>query len=103
MKTQVTTSAQLVRTSVNPLANLSARVSFSRHLASTELIQSLSEFFSAVLEEEVSPMQTLCLLNAVFALVMAVFPLGIPLVLRILFLLWFGIGLLQCRQADMGQ
>jgi hypothetical protein len=80
-----------------------AITSLSRRLAETDCLQNLSELFSAVLEEDVSPMQTLCLLNSVLSLFMVVFPIGIPFLLRILFLVWFVLSLLQCRQAGMGK
>ena len=99
MKTQVTTFASLTHTTVAPLM---AITSLSRRLAETDCLQNLSELFSAVLEEDVSPMQTLCLLNSVLSLFMVVFPIGIPFLLRILFLVWFVLSLLQCRQAAMG-
>lgn len=103
MKAQVTTPATFAPANFRSLSNLFSVASLSKRLASTDFIQSLSELFSVVLEEEVSPMQTLCLLNSVLAFTMTVFPLGISFVLRTVFLAWFGISLLQCRQAGMGR
>ena len=100
MKKQMTTSAQF---DLNVVTKLTNEVNLTQRLTNTELIKTLSDFFSSVLEEEVSPMQTLCFLNAFLAFFMLVFPVGIPFVLRIIFLCWFVLSLLQCRQAGMGR
>ena len=103
MNTQVTTSAPSFGIRPFRLSSLFSAASLQRRLTRTDFIQSLSQLFSAVLEEEVSPLQTLCLLNAVLAFTATVFPLDISFMLRGLFLLWFAAGLLQCRQAGMGR
>lgn len=59
----------------------------------------LSRCYSRLLGETVSPLCTLCLLNAQFAFLMLVCPLPFLFVVRMLFLLWFGFALLQCRHA----
>ena len=100
MKNQMTTSAPI---DGNALTQLAKEVSLTRKLAATAPVKSLSALFSAVLEEEVNPMQTLCFLNAFLAFFMLVFPVSIPFLLRLIFLGWFVLSLLQCRQAGMGR
>lgn len=104
MKKQVTTSAQAVQTGVNNLTvGNRTNQSVAERIAETDFIQSMSELFSAVMEENVTPMQTLCLLNSVLAGLMLIFTACVPMMVRLIFLVWFGISLLQCRQAGMGK
>ena len=60
----------------------------------------LSKVFSQFMEERVSPMQSLRVLHLIVACSFAVMPLGMPVVLRLLFLAWFGITVVQLRQAE---
>ena len=58
----------------------------------------LSVFFSVFLEERISPMQSLRVLHLIVACCFAVMPIGLPMVLRLLALAWFGLTVVQVRQ-----
>lgn len=59
----------------------------------------LRKYYSAVLERKISMRQTLLLLQAQAAFVMAVFPAAGPLLLRAAFCGWFAYAVLLCRKA----
>ncbi len=61
-------------------------------------IRTLSRIYSILLEEPVSPRQTLKLLHVQLAALCLVMPADMPLGLRALFLLWTGVALLQCKR-----
>lgn len=65
------------------------------------VIEIVADIFSAVMEEEVTPHQALCIINLVVAFIMVVFPIGMPVVLRLIFLVWFGAGYFQCKSTGM--
>ncbi|MBR4365322.1 MAG: hypothetical protein IKP43_00920 [Bacteroidaceae bacterium] len=60
----------------------------------------LSKLFSSVLEEHISPMQSLRVIHLVVACLFAVMPASMPLLLRLLFIGWFGLTVLQLLQGD---
>ena len=66
-------------------------------------IVSLARLYTQLLGEPISPLQTLHLLNAQLSFLMLVFPLSFTIMVRILFLVWFGVALLQCRRAGLGR
>lgn len=61
-------------------------------------LSSLTNYYSRVLEQPLNNRQTLLLLNAQLAFLMAVFPVECPLLLRLGFLAWLGSALLKCRE-----
>jgi len=71
--------------------------SFADRLASTSFIMNIAELFSIIMEEEVSAKKTLFILNAMVSGFMLVFPADMPIIARIIALLWFCLALLQCK------
>lgn len=53
---------------------------------------SLARIFSCLLEQEVTPAQTFAILNLLFAICLAVFPVDMPFVLRMLFVAWLAMA-----------
>ncbi len=72
--------------------NIEANQSFSENVA---------DIFSAVMEETVTPHQALCILNLIVALIMVVFPVDMPILLRLIFAVWFGASFFQCKNAGI--
>lgn len=70
--------------------------SFVNMMADTSFIIAIANLFSAIMEEEVTPRQTLYILNMMTALFMTVFPV-MPFVLRLLCITWLCVSVLQCR------
>jgi len=64
-------------------------------------IEIVADIFSAVMEETVTPYQALCIINMVVAFVMVVFPVAMPIVLRLIFLVWFATAFFQCKRTGM--
>ncbi len=62
----------------------------------------LAGLFSAVLEEDVTPHQAACLLNAIMALLVTVFAMAMPMLFRVLCFAWFATALWQCKRAGLG-
>lgn len=71
--------------------------SVADRLAGTSVIMSMAELFSIVMEEKVSAKMTLFVLNAMAAGFMVVFPVDMPVLARIIAVVWFGMALLQCK------
>jgi hypothetical protein len=62
-----------------------------------------SELFSAVLEEEVSPKQSMLILHSIVAGIVTVFATGMPLWFTCLSIAWFGYSLHLCKKAGLGE
>jgi len=62
-------------------------------------IEWLREYYSKVLEREITMHQTLLLLNAQMAFLFAAFPVGGPILLRALCCGWFLHAVLKCKHA----
>ncbi|MBR3454106.1 MAG: hypothetical protein IKH26_02165 [Bacteroidaceae bacterium] len=60
----------------------------------------LSKLFSCVLENHISPMQSLRLVHLIVACLFTVMPASMPLLLRLLFVAWFAITVVQLRQGE---
>lgn len=77
---------------------VSARKSLS--MSMMRLAVFLSNVFSSLMEERISPMQSLRVVHLIVACFFAVVPAGIPLLLRLLFIAWFAVTVLQLRQGE---
>lgn len=75
---------------------LTATTPFS--LTNSRAIISLTRIYSALLEENVSPARTLCLLHAQIACIAAVLPVGMPILLHLALLAWAGMAVYGCRK-----
>ncbi len=71
--------------------------------AHSSTLQCLAHIFSAALEEDVTPKQTLCILHAILALLFLVFSLAVPFAFRLLCIAWFAYALHRCKQAGLGE
>lgn len=60
-----------------------------------------AKFLSVSVEEEISPLQALCILQAVLSFTVLVFSVCVPLVVRLLMLAWFVFSLRQCRRSGL--
>ena len=70
----------------------------SKKEAIKRLTDWLSEYYSGLIEEKLNRSQTLWLINAQAALVAAVFPADLSLMVRVINMLWFGWALEKCRE-----
>jgi hypothetical protein len=69
--------------------SLSGLVKFAkRAILSSAPLTTLARLFSSIIEQEVTPTDVLSILNLFFALCMAVFPVEMPLILRIAAIAW---------------
>ena len=64
-------------------------------------LSKISSYYSDILEEHIDNHQTLLLINAQAAAVCTLMPLGIPILLRAAFILWFGTAVYQCRKGGL--
>lgn len=90
----------------NRIANFASKCDLSLLLndpiewfASTRLILTLTEIYSALLEEEITPQFTLHLVNTQFALFFTVMPADISLFGRLACLAWFALSLCLAKRA----
>ena len=103
MKTSVCSSVR-----PNLLSLLSTRVrrsSFSlvQSLANLSGVRALAVLFSDVMDEQITPRQALCIVNAVLALLVTVFSLAVPMLFRLLCIVWLLVALRQCKAEGLGQ
>ena len=61
----------------------------------------ISEIFSAVMDEEISPKQSLLIIQSIVSGLVTVFAVGMPLWFTVLSLGWFGLSLLMCKRAGL--
>jgi hypothetical protein len=61
-------------------------------------LRRVSSYYGQVLEREINNRQTLALLNAQIAFIMAVFPMDCSLLLRSLCGCWLVLALLKCKE-----
>lgn len=80
--------------------SVSAAVSRLR-MFSLRMLVTVALFFSRILEEKVSPVQAICLINLMLSLVMVIFPVSMPLLLRGVFIVWLVTALRACRQSGL--
>lgn len=89
--------------SASTISRVKSETSVLSLVLNSAFILSLSDIFSEAMEENVTPLQTLCALNTMCALVFLVFPVDAPILVRIIFFCWFFISLIQCKRAGMGK
>jgi len=63
-------------------------------------IRFLARLYSQLMEEEVSPRRTLCLLHAQIAGFCLLFPAPLPFIYRVVCLCWMLIACFQCRSQN---
>lgn len=59
----------------------------------------LAHLYSAIMEQAISPLQTLYLLHVQLAFTLLIFPFSLSVLVRFIFLIWTVIALLLCRSA----
>lgn len=69
--------------------------------ANESFMECVANVFSAIMEEEVTPQQSACILNLLGALIMVVFPVSLPVIVRLIFIIWLGSAAYQCKKAGM--
>lgn len=72
--------------------NIEANVSF---------MQCVADVFSAVMEETVTAQQAKYIINLILALFMVAFPVNIPFIVRLIFLVWFVASYFICKKTGM--
>ena len=73
-------------------------VLFSKNVeAQKSFMECVAEVFSAIMEEEVTTQQASCIINVIVATLMTVFPVNIPILLRIFSLVWMGVSILHLK------
>lgn len=65
--------------------------------AQKSVMECVAEVFSAIMEEEVTPQQAACILNVIAATMMTILPVNLPILLRIICLVWMGVSVFQLK------
>ncbi len=60
-----------------------------------------ADALSVMVEEDISPLQLLCIFQAVISFVVLVFAVCVPLPLRCVMLAWFASSVWQCKRAGL--
>ncbi len=63
-------------------------------------MECVAEVFSAVIEEEVTPQQAACVLNVIMSLLLVVFPVNVPIILRLICMVWLGASVYALRSTE---
>lgn len=63
-------------------------------------MECVAEVFSAVMEEEVTPQQAACVLNVIMSLLLVVFPVNVPIILRLICMVWLGASVYALRSTE---
>lgn len=63
-------------------------------------MECVAEVFSAVMEEEVTPQQAACVLNVIMSLLLVVFPINVPIILRLICMVWLGASVYALRSTE---
>lgn len=63
-------------------------------------MECVAEVFSLVMEEKVTPQQASCILNVFASLLLVVFPVNIPFIFRVVFMVWMGVSVCALRKCD---
>lgn len=63
-------------------------------------MECVAEVFSAVMEEEVTPQQAACVLNVIMSLLLVVFPVNVPIILRLICTVWLGASVYALRSTE---
>lgn len=71
--------------------------SIGERIASSNTVVSIAELFSALMGEDITPEQTLVIINTMLALSALLMPFDMPIVARIICLAWFVTGLVHCK------
>lgn len=99
MKNYNSNNAQIVSTSSAQFATVSkVQNTVDKFNA---VICAIAAFFSMVMEEEVSPRLTKCILNTMMALCSLLIFGGSSIFITIILAVWLGISVIQCKQAGM--
>ena len=93
-----------MKTLANPISveKTSLIQQFSQVILTSSAVRSLAELFSSVMDERITPAQSLCIVNAFLALLFTVFSFGIALPFRALCLVWLFLALRHCKNAGLG-
>ncbi len=74
-----------------------------KHIESKSLMCSIADLFSAVMEEQITPKQARLILNAIFALIVTVFTVGMPLWFNFLSFAWMIHALWLCKKNGLAE
>ena len=69
---------------------------------SSNTIKAIARIFSAVMEEEITPRQSLLIIHAIVALFFGVFTCGLPFWFNLICAAWFYLALRLCKNAGLG-
>lgn len=101
MKKEMILSASPVQPASRTAMRLSVWTSLQARILRSAPLQSLSTFYSRLLEMHVTPLQTFRLLHAQLAFLALVFPCSFSVLVRFLFLGWFVLCVLRCRRCGL--
>lgn len=74
-----------------------------KRIESKSLMTVIADIFSAVMEEQITPKQARLILNAIFALIVTVFTVGMPLWFNFLSFAWMIHALWLCKKNGLGE
>lgn len=69
--------------------------------SNTSLIECVAEIFSAVMEEEVTAQQASAILQMIISLVLVIFPVEMPIIIRIVCMVWMLVSFVKCKNAGI--
>lgn len=75
----------------------------TKNVTIKSVIRPIAELFSSVMGEPINSRQTLCILHAMLAGFVVIFSLAVPMLFRVLAMVWFWLTLQQCKKAGLGE
>lgn len=64
-------------------------------------IECVAEVFSTIMEENVSTQKAAAILNIILAVMLVIFPVCMPVAIRIIALAWLGVSFWWCKDAGI--
>lgn len=64
-------------------------------------IECVANLFSAIMEETVTTQQARSMLNIIASVMLLIFPVSMPIVIRIIAFVWLLVAAWQCKEANM--
>lgn len=101
MKKEVILQSSQVRANNYSVQRVSLLSSIKSWFLSTALMLFLASFYGRVLECRISPLQAFHLTHAQCAFFLMVLPCELPILVRVLLVVWFALTVLQCRRSGI--
>ena len=80
---------------------VSLLAAFKAYILRSAVILFLSQLYSRILEMRITPLQAVHLTHAQLSFCMMIFPCELPVLVRVLLIVWFFLSVLQCRRSGI--